>query len=103
MWAAPWISAIVGGGSKVVKVNVWSPAIASGESSASRSLTCEALMVTVQLSPCEKSTSGSSVNVVGPPPATAACAPLAAQEIVNQSPLTATASLNVIETFASTA
>jgi hypothetical protein len=56
--------------------------------------------VTVHVSPGPKSVSGSSVNVVGPPLATAVCAPVSAHEIVNHEPVTFTGSLKVIETFA---
>ena len=60
-------------------------------------------MVTVQASPAAKSASGSSVNVVGPPLAVAACGPLVVQAMVNHDPVTSTASLNVTVTFASRA
>src|SRR5512139_1778803 len=60
-------------------------------------------MVTVQDSLFAKSASGSSVNVVGPPPTTAVCAPLVPQEIPNQEPLTSTASLKVTSMFAAAA
>ena len=73
-------------------------AIVSGGSIASWSLTRLASTVTVQLSPSTKSLSGSSVKVVGPPDTVAVCAPLVVQDIVNQLPVTLTASLKVIVT-----
>src|SRR5215207_11239978 len=68
----------------------------SGGSPASWSVTCAATTVTVQRSPPAKSTPGLSVKVVGPPVTTAVCAPLVAQETVNQLPATFTGSLKVM-------
>jgi hypothetical protein len=59
--------------------------------------------VTVHDSPAVKLVSGSSVNVVGPPPGTAVWAPLVAQWIVYQPVSTLTPSLKVTEMFASAA
>jgi hypothetical protein len=59
--------------------------------------------VTVQLSLCPKSLSGSSVNVVGPPLTVALWAPLVAQLTVYQPDATSTGSLNVTVTSAFTA
>src|SRR5690349_608704 len=72
------------------------------ESSAAMPATWAACTVTVQDSPGPKSAAGSSVNVVGPPVAVAACAPLVAHEIANQSPVTVVAWLNVIVRLEST-
>jgi hypothetical protein len=69
----------------------------------SRSLTCVASIVVVQDSSGAKSASGSSVNVRGPPEATAVCAPLVVQRMSNHEPATATSSLKVRVMFASTA
>ena len=52
--------------------------------------------MTVQVSSLAKSVSGSSVKLVGPPLDGAVCAPLVAQEIVNQGPVTFTGSLKPI-------
>ena len=102
MCAAPWISAIAGGGAKVVKLNTRSEAIVSGGSLASWSATWAATIVTVQDSPCAKSTSGFSVKLCGPPLAIAVCAPLVAHEIENHEPVTSTCSEKSIVMSAST-
>ncbi len=81
------------------KLNVKSASIAFGGSFASWSVTCAATTVTAQFSPNVNETSGSSVNVVGPPPTVAVCAPLVVHEIVNHDPDTFTGSLKVIEMF----
>src|SRR5918993_1422489 len=60
------------------------------------------VIATAHVSPCAKFTAGSSVNVVGPPEAVVACAPLVPQEIENHGSVVATGSLKVIETFEST-
>ena len=93
--AAPWISLIRLGGPTIVNDQAKSPAIVSGGSSASRSDTWPATIVAVQVSPAAKSTSGARVKVVGPPEATAVCAPLTAHEMENHAPATATGSPNV--------
>jgi hypothetical protein len=68
----------------VVKLKTWLAAIASGGSSTSTSVTFEASTVTVQVSPIEKSVSGSSVKLCGPPLCVAVCAPLVAQAMLYQ-------------------
>ena len=75
----------------------------SGGSSASWSVTFAASTVTVQSSFGAKFAAGSSVKVVGPPVTLAPCAPLVAQLIVNQLPVTFTASPKVIATLAASA
>jgi hypothetical protein len=67
------------------------------------SVTFAARTVTVQLSFRAKASSGSSVNVRGPPVAVAACVPDVAQAIENQSPVVETSSLNVMSMSASSA
>src|SRR6266511_4321556 len=61
------MSWIATGGATVVKLQESLPAIVSGGSSVSWSDTLAPKTVTVQVSPCAKSESGSSVNMVGPP------------------------------------
>ncbi len=104
--AAPWMSWIGtggAGGASVVKLKTKSPAMLSGGSMASWSVTCAAMTVTVQDSLFAKSRSGFSVKVVGPPETVAVCAPLEAQLIENHEPATFTASENVIATLAEVA
>ena len=60
------------------------------------SVTLAATMVTVQDSPPTKAVAGSRVKLPGPPEAVAGCAPLVAQLIENQLPVTSTGSLKVI-------
>src|SRR5918996_3470977 len=91
--AAPWISWISSGGATVRKDQLKSAVIVSGGSVVSRSLPCAAAIVVVHDSSIAKSTSGSSVNVRGPPLAMAVCAPLVVQTISNHEPVTATSSL----------
>src|SRR5690349_11493192 len=74
----------------------------SGGSFASWSVTFAAMTFTAHVSPDAKSTDGSSVKVVGPPPAVAVCAPLELHEMSYQEPVTFTGSLKVIATFAPT-
>src|SRR5690349_17969453 len=71
----------------------------SGGSFVSWSVSLAAKTVAVQLSPCVKSESGSSVKDVGPPEAVAVCVPLATHEIEYHEPVTLTGSLKVIATF----
>src|SRR5262245_21591044 len=101
VWARPWMSWMRTTAPVVVKLHESSAVIRLPGSPCA--VTPAATTVTVQLSPWPKSTSGSSVNVVGPPLAVAVCAPLAAHEIVYQAPVTSTGWLNVIVTSAFTA
>src|SRR5262249_42441951 len=78
-------------------------AIVSGGSSVSWSVTFAATMVTVQSSFGVKFVPGSSVKLTGPPVAVAVWAPLLAQLIVNQLPVTFTGSLKLTTTLASSA
>src|SRR4051812_24370395 len=87
----------------VVKLKMKSAAIVSGGSLASWSDTRLAVTVTVHVSLAAKSVSGFSVKVVGPPLTVAVWAPLLAQEMLNQLPLTATGSLKVMSMLASSA
>ena len=66
----------------------------------SLSVTPEARIVTVQVSPGVKSTVGSIVNELSPALVMPACEPLAPQEIVNQSAAVVTASLKSTVMFA---
>src|SRR6266536_2831119 len=75
----------------------------SGGSLESWSVTCPARIVTDTVSSLEKSVSGSSVKVVGPPATVAVCGPLEPPEIENHEPVTSTGSENVIETLEPTA
>src|SRR5947207_3787205 len=75
----------------------------SGGSLASWSETLAAKTVTAHVSPVEKSVVGSRMKVTGPPETVALWPSLVPQEIEYQLPLTFTASLNVIDTFAFTA
>ena len=68
-----------------------------GGSSPSVSATPTLSTTTVQVSACAKSASGSSVNVVGPPPSANVCGPLTSHEIENAAALAVTDSLNVTE------
>src|SRR5215208_1909810 len=77
-------------GATIEKLHASSTVIVSGGSFASWSETCDAVTVTVHVSPVAKFVAGSSVNVVGPPLTVAACEPLVAQAIVNQAPVTFT-------------
>src|SRR4051812_3711181 len=71
----------------------------SGGSLVSWSATRAATTVTMQDSPGTKSLSGSRVNAVGPPLTMAVWLPLVGHEMVNQLPVTFTASLNVMAIF----
>ena len=82
----------------MVNVKTWSAAIVSGGSCVSASDTPTSSTVTVHASPSEKSASGPSVYVVGPPESVNECVPLAAQEIANVSTATETGSLKVTTT-----
>src|SRR5687767_4928053 len=84
--------------STVVNEKVASPAMLSGGSSASWSLTWLATTVTVHVSFDPKSVLTSSVNVVGPPETTAACVPVVVHATENHGSVTSTGSENVIET-----
>ena len=66
----------------------------------SLSVTPEARIVTVQVSPGVKSPVGSIVNELSPALVTPACEPLAPQEIVNQLAAVVTASLKLTVMFA---
>jgi len=79
----------------VVKDIVKSANISSGGSSVSWSVTFAAAIVRVQVSPYGRSLVGSMVQLVGPPDAVAAIAPLTEQDSVNQSPVTVTGSVKV--------
>ena len=87
----------------IVNDQTWSAAMSSGGSLASWSLTPAAAIVTVHVSLTGRFAVGLSVNVVGPPLASAATGPPAAHVIVNHVPLTLTGSENVRVMFASTA
>ena len=82
-------------------MNTLFAAIWSGGSSVSWSVTFAARIVTVHSSFGAKLVAGSSVNVTGPPLAVAVCAPLEAQLIANQLPVTLTGSLKPIVTLES--
>ena len=66
----------------------------------SLSVTAEARIVTVHVSPGVKSAVGSIVNELSPALVTPACEPLAPHEIVNQSAAVVTASLKLTVMFA---
>src|SRR5205085_1332359 len=89
-----------GSGASVVKLKSKSAPMLSGGSSVSWSVTEAAITVSVQDSEFAKSTSGSSVKLVGPPLTAAACVPLVAHESVYHEPVTFTGSLKVTATFA---
>ena len=88
--------------SAVVKLKLWSPAIASGGSVVSWSVTCEATTVTVHDSLLAKFVSGSMVKPTGPPVTVAVWAPLELHAIVYQPSVTVTGSLKLTVTLAPT-
>ncbi len=99
---APFVGvvAVTEGAASIVKLNTKLAAMLSGGSLVSTSVTCAAKIVTVQLSPGEKSVFGLMVkDVDGEGGVTAVSAgflvPLVVQTIWNQLPVTLTDSLNV--------
>src|SRR6266540_3651256 len=103
MCATPWMSWMATGGAIVPKLHVSFPAMLSGGSFVSWSVTFAAKTVTVQVSAAAKSESGSSVKLVGPPLTVAVWAPLVVQLSEYQEPVTSTGSLKPIVTLLLTA
>src|SRR5262245_43256714 len=87
----------------VVKETGWSPAMVSGGSVMSRSVTWAATTVSVHDSPLAKSTSASTVNVVGPPLTETVCAADDEQVRVNDDVEACTGSLKMTDIGTSTA
>src|SRR5438034_3837372 len=102
MCAAPWMSWMRTGGATVLKLQTSLPAMLSGGSFVSWSVTFAAKTVTVHVSAGTKFVPGSSVKLVPAPLGVAVCAPLIVQEIEYHEPLTFTDSLKPIVMLLST-